>query len=851
MDPCPRRHSTAGPPRGSAGCGTTSRRWASTARAAATTGSPGPARTTTCGSGSPASAPSAGSTSPPTGWATSGRGGATRMPRWRPVTPASSSARTSTRCPTAVPSTARSASSARSPRSTSCAHDGFAPARPVGVVNFADEEGARFGVACAGSRVITGALGADRARGLADTDGVTMAEAMRRAGRDPSTLGRDDETLARIGAFVELHVEQGRAPGRPRPLRRGRQRHLAARPLAGRRARRGQPRRHHRARRARGRDAGLGRHDHRGPSCRRGAGLPRHRRQGARRAGRGERHRQPGHRRGSTPAAPTPTPCCAWSTRCVTSSPTSTPWSPRSRGLRPPPSTRPWYGGWPPGSTACRCIGTGAGHDAGILANDGIRSAMLFVRNPTGVSHSPDEWARPRTAWTASRLWPTSSPTSPGMVHDDVLVRARGAPRRCAALGAGRHRPRPDHRRAPRRPRPSPATPGSTAWCCPAWPTATATRSTEPCGGAPTTTAATSGRGATRCTPSRTASTRRRYHALARAVFAEMLLAGYTAVGEFHYVHHAAGGRRYDDPNVMGKALISAAREVGIRITLLDTCYLAGGLFASGHVPLDEVQERFSDGTVEAWADRVARLSDDETVRIGAAVHSVRAVPCDDLAVVGDVAARDDRPLHVHLSEQPAENLACEGFYGCTPTELLAGEGLLGRAHDRGARHPPVRQATSSCSGRRGRRPASARPPNVTSPTASARPGASSTRGCGCPSAPTSTPSSTPSRRCAASRCTSGSRACERGRFAGADLLGMAARNGYRSLGWDDGGRHRHRAPGRPGGRSPRQPTHRRRRPRWRALRGDRGRRHRRRRRGRTGGVRRQAPGRRRRPPAH
>ena len=98
------------------------------------------------------------------------------------------------------------------------------------------------------------------------------------------------------------------------------------------------------------------------------------------------------------------------------------------------------------------------------------------------------------------------------------------------------------------------------------------------------------------------------YHALAKAVFAEMLLAGYTTVGEFHYVHHAAGGRRYDDPNIMGKALVSAAREVGIRITLLDTCYLAGGLFASGHVPLDEVQERFSDGTVEAWAERVTRL---------------------------------------------------------------------------------------------------------------------------------------------------------------------------------------------------------------------------------------------------
>lgn len=168
------------------------------------------------------------------------------------------------------------------------------------------------------------------------------------------------------------------------------------------------------------------------------------------------------------------------------------------------------------------------------------------------------------------------------------------------------------------------------------------------------------------------------YHALARAVFAEMLLAGYTAVGEFHYVHHAPGGRRYSEPNVMGKALVAAARDVGIRLTLLDTCYLAGGLTADGHLELDEVQQRFSDDTVQGWAERVSALSDDPTTRIGAAVHSVRAVPCDDLAAVGALAAPDQRPLHVHLSEQPGENLACEGFYGCSPTELLSGEGLLG-----------------------------------------------------------------------------------------------------------------------------------------------------------------------------
>jgi len=167
------------------------------------------------------------------------------------------------------------------------------------------------------------------------------------------------------------------------------------------------------------------------------------------------------------------------------------------------------------------------------------------------------------------------------------------------------------------------------------------------------------------------------FHSLAKAVFSEMVLAGYTVVGEFHYVHHAEGGRVHEDPNVMGRALISAAREAGIRLTLLDTAYLSGGLTADGHLPLDDVQQRFSDGSAAAWADRVADLSGDDTTRIGAAVHSVRAVPREELAVVGAVAASRGLPLHVHLSEQPGENLACQGFYGCSPTELLSGEGLL------------------------------------------------------------------------------------------------------------------------------------------------------------------------------
>lgn len=92
---------------------------------------------------------------------------------------------------------------------------GVSPTRPIAVVNFVDEEGARFGVACAGSRVLTGAMTPERALGLTDADGITMAQAWKRSGRDPSTMGPDPEALARVGAFVELHVEQGRALADP------------------------------------------------------------------------------------------------------------------------------------------------------------------------------------------------------------------------------------------------------------------------------------------------------------------------------------------------------------------------------------------------------------------------------------------------------------------------------------------------------------------------------------------------------------------------------------------------------------------------------------------------------------
>lgn len=164
------------------------------------------------------------------------------------------------------------------------------------------------------------------------------------------------------------------------------------------------------------------------------------------------------------------------------------------------------------------------------------------------------------------------------------------------------------------------------------------------------------------------------YHALARAVYAEMALAGITAVGEFHYVHHAPGGTPYADPNAMGEALIDAAAEAGIRITLLDTCYLSSGF---GAAP-DPHQLRFSDGSAEAWAARCAVLKERDHARIGAAIHSVRAVPADQLATVAGWAEERRAPLHVHLSEQTGENDACRAAHGCTPTRLLADHGVLG-----------------------------------------------------------------------------------------------------------------------------------------------------------------------------
>jgi N-carbamoyl-L-amino-acid hydrolase len=265
---------------------------------------------------------------------------------------------------------------------------GFRPAHPIGVVNFVEEEGARFGVACAGSRVITGVLDRNRALGLTDADGVTVAEALRAVGRRPETIGRDDETTRRVGRLVELHVEQGVGladvdrpvgvasdiwpHGRWRLDFAGEANHAGTTRLADRH------------------DALLG--------CARAVIAIRH---AAEAHGCVATVGKVDVRPGGVNAIPSGV--TAWldargpvedAVRATVvqgtdsaATVTEESWTPRTTfdpalaaRLRTLLDEAP-------------LLHTGAGHDAGILANAGITTAMIFVRNPTGVSHSPAEHA--------------------------------------------------------------------------------------------------------------------------------------------------------------------------------------------------------------------------------------------------------------------------------------------------------------------------------------------------------------------------------------------------------------------------------------------------------------------------
>ncbi|TWP34241.1 allantoate amidohydrolase [Leekyejoonella antrihumi] len=273
---------------------------------------------------------------------------------------------------------------------------GITPSRPLAVVNFVDEEGARFGVACAGSRVITGALDADRARGLVDSEGLTMAEALAAAGRSAEDLGRDDETLRRIGCYVELHVEQGRAMADLDPdtsavaigtdiWPHGRWR-LDLPGVAN--------------------HAGTTRLVDRSDATLLAAELVLAARAEAMRhrtvATVGKLRLEPG---GVNAIASHAT---AWldargpveeDVRATVSA-----LSDETAQHGGTVTEESWTGTTPFDEgligrlrgilgAEVPLLGTGAGHDAGILSNVGIPTAMLFVRNPTGVSHSPAEFA--------------------------------------------------------------------------------------------------------------------------------------------------------------------------------------------------------------------------------------------------------------------------------------------------------------------------------------------------------------------------------------------------------------------------------------------------------------------------
>src|SRR6266487_4963059 len=164
-----------------------------------------------------------------------------------------------------------------------------------------------------------------------------------------------------------------------------------------------------------------------------------------------------------------------------------------------------------------------------------------------------------------------------------------------------------------------------------------------------------------------------RLYGIALSTYREMLAAGYTSVGEFHYVHHQPGGQPYADANAMSEAVIQAGRVVGIRIVLLMTAYAQSGF----NQPPEECQRRFCDATVDDYLGRVDALRI-TGVPLGVAPHSVRAVPENWFRAIADFSREHQLPLHVHADEQMAEIEQCQAVYGCMPIELLNRFGALG-----------------------------------------------------------------------------------------------------------------------------------------------------------------------------
>ena len=157
--------------------------------------------------------------------------------------------------------------------------------------------------------------------------------------------------------------------------------------------------------------------------------------------------------------------------------------------------------------------------------------------------------------------------------------------------------------------------------------------------------------------------------AVATQVYVEMLEAGYTRVCEFHYLHHQPDGRPYDDPGEMSQALIAAARDAGIRLTLLPVLYMSGGFDGRA---LAERQRRFGH-SLDAYLKLLQslRARQDATLAVGIALHSLRAVPEAALRDVLAAVGNDRMPIHIHIAEQIGEVQDCLALRGARPVEWL------------------------------------------------------------------------------------------------------------------------------------------------------------------------------------
>ena len=155
--------------------------------------------------------------------------------------------------------------------------------------------------------------------------------------------------------------------------------------------------------------------------------------------------------------------------------------------------------------------------------------------------------------------------------------------------------------------------------------------------------------------------------------YREMLAAGYTSVGEFHYVHHQPGGQPYERENIMAEAVLQAGRDAGIRVVLLLTAYARGDF---SHAP-DETQRRFCDASLDAYLSRAEALRT-AGIALGIAPHSVRAVPQEWLHALAEYSLKHGLPFHIHADEQLAEIEQCWQAENCTPIELLERNGALG-----------------------------------------------------------------------------------------------------------------------------------------------------------------------------